>query len=106
MKMNKVLNVLLIVVAVILGFKFITSSFFIWLLVGAAVPQGIKYLCKTGVITKRGVYRSAYRYTAIGIVVLAVLRLVFFHTVGVSLLIGGLAGTILSATFLDGIVKK
>ena len=104
--MKKVLKVLLVVVAVILAFKFITSSFFIWMLIGAAVPQGIKYLCKNGVITKRGVYRNAYRYTAIGIVVLTVLRLVFFHTVGFSLLIGGLAGAVLSATFLDEIVKK
>ena len=103
---KKVLSVLLFVVAVVLAFKCLTSGFFLWMVFGAAVPQVIRYLCKEGVITKRGVYQNSYRYTAYVIIGLTVLRLIFAHTIGFSLLIGGLIGVAISSMALDGICKK
>ncbi len=101
--MKKVMSVILFVVGIVLVFKFITSGFFLWMIFGAAVPQVIRYLCKEGVITKRGVYRNAYRYTVYVIIGLTLLRLILVHTIGFSLLIGGLIGVAISNMVLNRI---
>lgn len=103
--MRKVMSVLLFVVAVVLVFKFLTSGFFLWMVFGAAVPQVIRYLCKNGVITRRGVHRNAYKYTAYVIIALTVLRVILVHSLGLSLLVGGLAGVAISAFMLEDLCK-
>lgn len=71
--MNKVLKVLLGVVAVILALKFLTSGFFIWMVIAAALPQVLKYICKNcGVVNGwvRRIYANRYTYTLIFMVAL------------------------------------
>lgn len=104
--MKKVLGVLLMVLAIVMVFKFLTSSFFLWMVFGAAVPQVIRYLYKTGVITRRSIYINAYKDTTIGIFAIFFLRLFFAHTFGFSFLVGGMAGVAISMLVLDGVCKK
>lgn len=76
--MNKVLKVLLGVVAVILALKFLTSGFFIWMVVAAALPQVLKYICKNcGVVNGwvRKIYSNRYMYTLIFMVAIPLLGL-------------------------------
>lgn len=102
--MKKILKALLIVVLVILGLKFITSSFFLWMVAAAAVPQILKYLAKNGVLPEFRVKKNAYRYTAIAVLVFTLLRMLF-HAHWGAYLLGSMIGVALSYLMFEDFDK-
>lgn len=103
--MKKILKVLLVVVVAILALKFVTSSFFLWMIVALAVPQGLKYLAKNGVLPEFRLQNNAYKYTGIAIVVFTVLRMIC-HTHWAMYLLGSMIGLALSFLMFEEIDKK
>lgn len=99
-KMKKILKVVVAVMLVILTIKFITSSFFIWMVAGAAVPQLLKFVAKKGYLTEFRLRANAYRYTLIGVVTFTVIRLLM-HRVWLSYLIASLIGVAISYIFFE-----
>lgn len=103
--MKKILKVLLIVVMAVLAFKFVTSSFFLWMIVALAVPQGLKYLAKNGVLPEFRLQNNAYKYTGIAVLVFTFLRLIC-HAHWAMYLLGSMIGLVLSYLMFEEIDKK
>lgn len=103
--MKKILKVLLIVVLAILALKFVTSSFFLWMIVALAVPQGLKYLAKNGVLPEFKLQYNAYKYTGIAVLVFTVLRMIC-HAHWAMYLLGSMIGLVLSYLMFEEIEKK
>lgn len=76
--MKKIPKVLLVVLIAILAFKFVTSTFFIWMVIAAALPQIVKFTCKNccsiGKLSVR-LYANRYKYSLIFMAVLPLLGL-------------------------------
>lgn len=101
--MKKILKVLLVVVAAILAFKFITSGFFIWMVVAAALPQVVRIICKNcGEISPwvTRIYANRYKYSLIIMVAIPLLG------VKIGLMIAAAIGVGISYLMFEDIRKQ
>lgn len=90
--MKKIIKVLLVVLLVVMAFKFISSGVIFWGILGFALPAGLKFISKYDWIpASLNLKDNAYRYSVLAAVAFAILRL-FFGFSWFMFLVGSLIG--------------